>query len=85
MAFADIKFLVGRHFAAKSNNVCVMQAIGDYGLRANWKNKPTDQDIKDFDEWFMGVCGDLEVTLFEGGNDRKAELEAYQKFLNENA
>lgn len=79
---ADISGLVGRSFAAESNNVARMQRIRDGALRADWKQKPSAADKAELEAWLIDVL-DVPVNLTVNltvHSGRKTEAEAVARW-----
>lgn len=75
---AEIQFLIGRHFAATSGNVCQIQKIGPGAIRAYWQRQETACDRKEFEDWVQSVLAvPLELTVNIG---EETEKEAYQRW-----
>ena len=81
---ADVSILIGRHFIARSGNVCKLSALGEGALHAGWRLEPTQADTQELDAWVVKLLtstlgGEIEATICTDESQEKAMYEKWKK------
>lgn len=82
MKAADTSCLVGRHYAAKSGNVCTLRALGEGAVRAGWKLNPSQTDTQELDAWVVSLLSSVHgaEVVATVCTDESKEAEMYEEW-----
>lgn len=76
---ANVDLIEGRKFVSSSGNVCTSSKLADGGIRALWKNKPSETDVKEYNTWASSIV-DANVCKSVVGLNKEEEKEAYNEW-----
>jgi hypothetical protein len=80
----DISPLIGRSFVAVSGNVATTRKLGPGGIGVPWRDTPTVEDAKEYDNWALAILGpDFEAHSERG--EKKEQIEAYREWYRKTA
>ena len=76
---ADVKFLAGQRFLAKSSNTCRIEEIGPGAIRLVWRWGPSEEDQDEFSQWLQLKIGPVSITKSVGMENEAHAYEDWKK------
>lgn len=81
MDLADTSPLMGRTFISSTNNICKISRIAgeQAAIRCNWKSKPSEIEIQEFDSWIETIIGPSTIFNSIGQENEEANLKKWKE------
>lgn len=84
MKLANVESLIDKGIKASSGNTCIVESVlGPGGISVKWRDKPSQKDFEDLEEWIAQELGVRIAPVNYRRTTDADEKAAYERFLKE--